>query len=158
MSEHSVTHATFVIERTFDAASPARVFAAFADPTIKARWFTGPEAWGRDEHQFDFRVGGREISRGGPPDGQLITYDAVYQDIVPNERIISTYAMQVGETRISVSVHTIELEPEGSGTHLTLTEQGAYLDSFDNVGEREHGSRELMDALAAELQRQTSAV
>ena len=31
MTERSVTHATFVIERTYDA-TPARVFAAWADP------------------------------------------------------------------------------------------------------------------------------
>ncbi len=40
----SVHHATFVIERILDA-TPARVFAAWADPVAKARWFVGPEEW-----------------------------------------------------------------------------------------------------------------
>ena len=65
MTERSVKHATFVIERTYDA-SPARVFAAFADPEIKKRWFGAPDEWAPDEQELDFRVGGREISRGGP--------------------------------------------------------------------------------------------
>ena len=42
MTERSVTHATFVIERTYHA-SPARVFNAFADQAAKARWFAGPD-------------------------------------------------------------------------------------------------------------------
>jgi uncharacterized protein YndB with AHSA1/START domain len=44
MTNRSVTHATFVIERTYEA-TPARVFAAWADPKAKARWFVGPDAW-----------------------------------------------------------------------------------------------------------------
>ena len=58
----SVTHATFVIERVYDA-SPSMVFGAFADPKAKARWFNGPEEWGPDEQMLDFRIGGRETSR-----------------------------------------------------------------------------------------------
>ena len=61
MTERSVTHGTFVIERTYPA-SPARVFAAFADPAIKDRWFGGPEEWDRGEGEMDFRVGGREVT------------------------------------------------------------------------------------------------
>ena len=64
MTDRSVTHSTFVVERSYDA-SPARVFAAWADPKAKARWFAGPEEWGPDEFELDFRVGGREVSRGG---------------------------------------------------------------------------------------------
>jgi uncharacterized protein YndB with AHSA1/START domain len=44
MTERSVTHATFVIERTYDA-SPSRVFAAFADPAIHDRWFVKSDGW-----------------------------------------------------------------------------------------------------------------
>ena len=114
MSDRSVTHATFVVERTYDAA-PARVFAAWADPTAKARWFKSPEEWGPDEFDLDFRVGGRERNRGGPKGGPVFTYDARYQDIVADERIVYTYDMHRGETRISVSLATVELKPEGTG-------------------------------------------
>jgi uncharacterized protein YndB with AHSA1/START domain len=54
----SVEHATFVIERTYDAA-PARVFAAWADPAAKARWF-GPPEKPKGSYTLDFRVGGSE--------------------------------------------------------------------------------------------------
>lgn len=42
MTTSPASHAGFVIERVFDAA-PAQVFAAFADPAAKARWFGAPE-------------------------------------------------------------------------------------------------------------------
>jgi uncharacterized protein YndB with AHSA1/START domain len=155
MTARSVTHATFVVERTYDA-SPARVFAAFADPAAKARWFAGPEEWGPAEHELDFRVGGREISRGGPKGGPVFTYEARYQDIVPNERIVSTYDMCMDETRISVSLATVELKSEGAGTRLVYTEQAAFLDGHDAPDQRQHGTGELLDALGTELGRRSA--
>jgi uncharacterized protein YndB with AHSA1/START domain len=80
MTQRSVTHATFVVERTYQA-SPARVFAAWADPAAKARWFGAPEE-GTSEFELDFQVGGREINRGTGPDGQAYSFEARYQDIV----------------------------------------------------------------------------
>jgi len=149
--EPSVTHATFVIERTYPV-SPARVFAAFADPAIKARWF-GADTVSTVEYTLDFRVGGREISRGTQSDGHTYAYDALLQDIVPNARIVSTYEMHLDDARISVSVATVELKPEDAATRLVFTEQGAYLDGLDTPQQREHGTRELLEALGAELQR-----
>jgi len=150
MTKRSVTHATFTIERTYDA-SPAKVFNAFADPAAKARWFGGPPDWDRLESTMDFRVGGRETSRGGPKGGTVHSFDALYQDIVPNERIVFTYDLHLDDKRISVSLTTIELKPAGGGTKLTFTEQGAFLDGFDDPSVREHGTRELLDALGAAL-------
>jgi uncharacterized protein YndB with AHSA1/START domain len=151
MSERSVTHSTFVVERTYDA-SPDRVFAAWAQPTAKARWFGVPDDTG--EYELDFQIGGREVSRGSAPDGQVYTYDARYQDIVPDERIVYTYDMHRGETRISVSLATVELRPEGDGTLLIFTEQGAFLDGQDTPDLREQGTGSLLDALGADLQRE----
>ena len=153
MSTRSVTHDTFVIERTYPA-SPARVFAAWADPAIKSRWFGGPDEWGPSEFDLDFQIGGREISRGGPVGGPVHAYDARYYDIVPNERIVYAYDMHIDATRISVSVATVELKPAGAGTRLIFTEQGAYLDGHDTSAERKHGTGELLDALGAELRRE----
>lgn len=150
MTERSVTHATFSIERTYPA-SPSRVFRAFADPAEKARWFNGPEEWGPDEHEIDFRVGGRERSSGGPKGGPVHTFNAIYQDIVPDQRLVYSYDMDLDGRRISVSLATIEFRPEGNGTRLVLTEQGAFLDGWDNVADREHGTGEVLDALGRYL-------
>jgi uncharacterized protein YndB with AHSA1/START domain len=150
MTERSVTHATIVVERTYDA-SPARVFAAWADPAVKVRWFAGPDEWGSGDFELDFQVGGRERNSGGPPGGPVHRYDAIYQDIVPDQRIILTYDLYLDETRISVSLATVELKPAAAGTHLIYTEQGAYLDGHDVPDLREQGMGRLLDALGAEL-------
>jgi uncharacterized protein YndB with AHSA1/START domain len=147
--QQSTTHATFVIERTYNAP-PARVFAAWADPEAKRSWFSSPNV---DEvkHELDFRVGGREINRGGPPGGPLYTYEADYRDIVADQRIVYAYDMFMDDTRISVSVATVEFAPESGGTRLRFTEQGAFLDGLDTPAQREHGTSSLLDKLEAAL-------
>jgi len=47
----------------------------------------------------------------------------------------------------------VEFQPQGAGTRLVYTEQGAFLDGYDTSAEREHGTGELLDALGAELRR-----
>lgn len=144
----SVAHATFVVERTYDAA-PSRVFAAWSEPEAKARWFGGSDG----EFELDFRVGGREFSRGGPPDGPVYTFDGRYQDIVSDERIVYAYEMQLDDRRISVSLATVEFKPASGGTNLVFTEQGAFLDGLDSPEQREEGTGSLLDALGEELRR-----
>ena len=147
MTANAIVHASFTIERSY-AASPARVFAAFSDPAQKRRWFAEGEGWEVEQFDVDFRVSGHERSRfrfqGGPP----ITNDSVYQVIQPNERIILAYAMTVDGAPISGSLLTMEFVPEGSGTRIVLTEQGAYLDGKDAPIHREEGSRQLFESLA----------
>jgi uncharacterized protein YndB with AHSA1/START domain len=147
MTERSVTHATFSLERVYEA-STARVFAAWADPDAKARWFAGPAG----EHELDFRVGGREVARGSH-DGAVLTFESRYQDIVPGERIVYASALRVGEDVATVSVTTVEFTPAGDGTRLLLTEHGAFLDGREQPAWRERGTRDQLAALDAELVR-----
>lgn len=149
MSERSVEHATFAVEHTYPA-SPSRVFAAWADPDAKARWFGNPDS-GVEEYELDFRVGGREFNRG-VVEGSAYTYEARYQDIVAGERIVYAYDMHLGDQRISVSLGTVELSPDGEGTRLSYTEQGAFLDGLDSAAERQSGTGQLLDALGKYLE------
>jgi uncharacterized protein YndB with AHSA1/START domain len=147
MSERSVEHATFVVERAYDAP-PDRVFAAWSDPRAKSRWFDGSEG----EFELDFRVGGWERGRGTAPDGREYTFQALYQDIVPGRRIVYTYDMLLDGTRISVSVATAEFRPERDGTRLVFTEQGAFLDGHEMPARREQGMGSLLASLGEWLQ------
>jgi uncharacterized protein YndB with AHSA1/START domain len=147
MSQRSATHATFVIERTYDAA-PARVFAAWADKNAKGQWFGPPDS--DADHELDFRVGGREHFAASV-NGALYAYDALYEDIVADERIVYTYNMHREGTRMSVSVSTVELLAAGEGTHLRYTEQGVFLDGIDTPQAREHGTAEILDKLGQAL-------
>lgn len=146
MTQRSATPATFIIERTYKAA-PARVFQAFADPEQKKKWFGGPPDWD-PVCTYDFREGGAETSVGGPKGAPPHSFACRYHDIVPDQRIVYAYEMKLGDVRISVSLSTIELKAVGDGTQLTLTEQGVYLDGYDDAGQREHGTRWLFDQLA----------
>jgi uncharacterized protein YndB with AHSA1/START domain len=150
MTERSTTHGTFAIERVYDA-SPARVFKAWADPAIKARWFVGPTDWMLLERSIDFRVGGKERLSGRKGSGVVSSFDAVYHDIVPDRRIIYCYDMRLDDVHISASLATVELARAGSGTRLTFTEQAAFLDGYDDSGGRERGTRLLLEQLGKEL-------
>jgi uncharacterized protein YndB with AHSA1/START domain len=145
MSDRSVVHATFVIERTYEA-SPAHVFGAWADPAAKASWF-GPKSLPHEHRELDFRVGGRERFAVTAPDGATYLFDSRYAEIVPDRRIVHAYDMYRDDTCISVSVATIEFEPDGAATKLIFTEQGAFLDGHDTPAEREHGTGELLASL-----------
>jgi uncharacterized protein YndB with AHSA1/START domain len=150
MTLSTTAHDTFVIERTYDVPV-SQVFRAWADPELKARWFAGSaEALGTG-YELDFRVGGREVNRGGPPGGPVYLYESRFKDIVPDERIVYTYEMYADEVRLSVSVATIEFRGEQSTTRLVLTEQGVFLDDRDTVAQREEGTRSILESLAASL-------
>src|SRR3546814_20105417 len=59
--------------------------------------------------------------------------------------------MTVGGNRISVSQATMQFEPAGGGTRLVFTEQDAFLDGYDDAGQREAGMGEPLEPLAGEL-------
>jgi uncharacterized protein YndB with AHSA1/START domain len=120
------------------------VFDAWADPAAKAKWFGPPE---KGEYSLEFRVGGREHMVAQAGDGSTFSFDSVYQDIVPGQRIIHAYDMHHNDVRISVSLATVEIETHGEGSRLTLTEYGVYLDGHDTPEQREHGTNAMIGAL-----------
>ena len=156
MSEPSVIHSTFVIERSFPVP-PEQVFAALADPAKKRRWFAETDGIQVREFEMDFRVGGTEHSRfkigEGPHQGTACANDTTYQDIVPNHRVVIAYTMTLGEYRMSASLATFELLPTAKGTDLIFTEQGAYFEHSDGPQMRQDGWRSILEKLAKELAR-----
>jgi len=148
----SVAYGQFSLARTYDAPVE-RVWRALSDPQAKARWFGGTAGeWSEIERAMDFSVGGAERVTGRWKNGVVSSFDAVYHDIVPETRIVYSYAMHLNEAKISVSLATMELEREGPGrTTLKVTEQGAFLDGYDDDGSRERGTAFLLDKLGASL-------
>ena len=151
MTDRSLTHGSFTLERTYDAP-PSLVFHAFADEQAKRTWFGGPPEWDHLGYTMDFREGGQETDVGGPKGGWVSSFTATYHDIVPNERIVYTYEMSLDDKRISVSVASFELHAVGAGTRLVMTEHGMYLDGYDDAGKREEGSGDLLGTALETMQ------
>ncbi|MDX8037163.1 SRPBCC family protein, partial [Lentzea sp. BCCO 10_0856] len=146
----SIKHASFTIERTY-AASIDKVWQAWADQASKAKWFVSPDAWESNGHTLDFRENGTESVAGTAPDGTVHTYNALYQDIQPNQRIVSTYTMHANDKRTSVSLATVEFDQQDDKTTITVTEHGAFFDGLDRPEWREQGTNALLDALGKSL-------
>jgi uncharacterized protein YndB with AHSA1/START domain len=159
MTQQSVVHSTFTIERDYPA-SPSRIFAAFADPATKRRWFADPRSE-VTEFTMDFRVGGRETTRfvlqggpeGAPAKGTEIRNETTYHDIVTDRRIVLAYTMAIADRRVSASLATFELRPSPLGAKLLFTEQGAFFEGADGPKGRERGWRELLSQLDGELRK-----
>ena len=153
MTTRSAQNGTIRLEGRYKA-SPARVFAAWAEPKARAKWDV-PGRWVIAEQTFDFREGGREVKRFGPKGDPRLVADTLYLDIVPQRRIVFSYSMTSRGTPISVSLTTIELSTSpssgGRDTHLLLTEQIVFLDGNDNTANREEGLASMLDKIGETL-------
>jgi len=67
------------------AATPARVYAAFADPAVLARWW-GPDGFRNTIHAFDLREGGLWRMTMHGPDGTDYPNEARFMELKPGER------------------------------------------------------------------------
>ncbi|GAB3460323.1 hypothetical protein GCM10027321_19640 [Massilia terrae] len=147
----NIVHGSFRIERHFNAPRE-RVWQAFADRAAKDKWFSGGKGYTSIKREMDVRPGGREIAQGRWDSGMVSSFDAVYFDVLPNERLVYSYEMHLDERKISVSLATIELRGDGATTTVVVNEHGAFLDGYDDAGSRERGTRSLLDAIAASLE------
>lgn len=155
MTNQPVLHGSFTVSRHI-AAPLDSIFAAFSDLSIRQRWFRIPGKPGTDHHELDFRVGGVEILRGrfaASDELQHIEHRAWFLDIIDHERIVYTYELLLDGRRRSVSLVSIQLTPDASGTLIKLTEQFAFLmytaDGHDDMAERKGGTHFQLNALSA---------
>lgn len=152
----AITHETFTLKKII-AAPPARVFAAWADPEQKRKWFVedDSENWETLDYTMDFRVGGREYGRfvllaKTPAEGEHVN-ETVFLDIAPDQRIVFAYTMALNGRIHSASLATVRFTEAGTGTRVSYTEQGAFYDKGDGVAGRKAGWMSILNALAAYL-------
>jgi len=156
MAETGTVHSTFVIEHNYPQ-NPQRVYAAFAEPARKRRWYVEGDHE-IQEFEMEFRVGGSErlhyrFKEGHPIAGSEIANESTYQDIVPEKRIVMASKMSLNGKTILVMLATLEFLPADTGTALILTHQGAYLDWPDGPKMLDAGWRALFDRLEKEVAR-----
>ena len=155
MEQPKAVHSTFVVERSFPKP-PETVFEAFADANKARRRYAEGEGHKVEEFTSDFRVGGRQTLRyklgpQTPVAGMTIHNHTQFQEIQPNQRIVTATAMDLEQTRILASLVTVELTPNGTGTDLVLTSQGVYFTSGLTPAMIEAGWKGLIDRLGGEL-------
>lgn len=146
-----IVHHTFVIEKTYPHAV-TKVYAAFADPATKARWFAPGHPQPGATFECDFRLGGQErltsvMGDNTPFPGAILSSQALYLDIVADRRIVMGSNMMMNGTPFSGSLVSFEFEAAGDGTRLTCTHQGAFFENADGPQMREDGWRHLLDRL-----------
>jgi uncharacterized protein YndB with AHSA1/START domain len=100
-------------------APPEKVYAAWTDPQKLIHWF-GPHDVkpGTFSAEIDLRIGGRfRISFTGGT-GEYHEVGGTYRDVVPNARLVFSWAWHSTPERESLV--TVTLKPDGEGTSLTL--------------------------------------
>lgn len=148
----TVTNAAFTIDRVLNA-TPERVFAAYKSLEAKSAWFKAPSDIETLDRELDFRVGGKERFHARWPSGLVTDFQAVYHDIVENERIVLVYDLFHNGDKLSVSLQTLELKVEGTRTRLLHTEQASYFSGgMEAVRGREHGTAWHVDNLVAVIE------
>ena len=99
-------------------ASPERVWHACTDAQALKQWMAPSDAFTNLLTETDVRVGGRYHIIMKSPDGEEHDVSGVYREVVPNRKLVYTWAWKSTPERVSLV--TIELRPAGTGTELTL--------------------------------------
>jgi uncharacterized protein YndB with AHSA1/START domain len=119
MATATATKPSLTIKRRFKAP-PAKVFAAFADPE-KVKGWMGPGEMKAVHAETDTRSGGRYRWVMQAPSGEQHDVSGVYREVIPNEKLVFTWAWK--DTPERESIVTVLLKPDGDGTLLTLTHE-----------------------------------
>jgi uncharacterized protein YndB with AHSA1/START domain len=152
----TTSHHTVVVKRILDA-TPARVFAAFADNDALRRWYVpGDGSWSSKIIRHEFKVGGGHLMTFGPAGETQYTEDCRYEDIIDGQRICYVMTVLRDKERLTTSMVTVEIAGQGKHTALTVTDQLVILVDEDTAEGRARGWGDTLDKLPAELARQAA--
>lgn len=127
------------------AATPERVFDAFVNPEILAKWW-GPERCTAEEISLDVREGGRWRTLILGPDGTRYPVSGAYRVIDRPDRLVMSWAWEEEDgSRGNESEVEISFTAAGSGTHLTLVHRN--LGSAEAVASHRAGWQETLNDL-----------
>jgi uncharacterized protein YndB with AHSA1/START domain len=146
----TIAHATIVMERTY-AASPQRVFNAWADVEARKRWGSPAENIRIEYEEADFREGGRDISRCIEPGNEDYLAQVSYIDIKRDRRIAFVEDISHGKRRVSAALVSVEFTAKGGATQLVLTLQIASFDGAAMEQGYQFGWNTALDNLAKEF-------
>ncbi|HRH93557.1 MAG TPA: SRPBCC family protein [Candidatus Peribacteria bacterium] len=104
-----------------------RVWSAFENAATLERWW-GPEGFTNTIKTFEFRPGGTWNLVMHGPNGMNFENTSVFEEIVPNERIVYKHLDPVHVFRM-----TIALDPKGQNTQMTWTMTFESAEEFEKV-------------------------
>ena len=112
-----------------------KVWRAWTDPQALKAWFGPEEIVSVPIAEVDLRVGGRFRVTMLAADGQTHDVSGVYQELVPNRKLVFSWAWRSTPERESRV--TVRIEPDGNGCELVLMHE----QFFDEVARdgHEHG-------------------
>jgi uncharacterized protein YndB with AHSA1/START domain len=142
-------HATINMQG-FYTAPVERVFSEFADPVARARW-SAPSNDALVYDAAEFREGGHDVFRCGPPNDLKFRGETTYQAIIPNKCVISTEILSEGGRRLVVALNTLNFETTGEGTTLKVTVQLVSFVGAGMVEGYESGNRSALEGLTRHL-------
>jgi uncharacterized protein YndB with AHSA1/START domain len=139
---------SLTLKRRLNAA-PEKVYAAWTEPAKIAKWF-GPDSGAVERAETDLRVGGRYAVVFRTEDGEEHHVSGIYREVVPNEKLVFTWAWRSTPERESLV--TVLIRPDGDGTSLTLTHERF----FDEAARDRHeygwtGSLDKLELIAPTL-------
>jgi len=137
------TRPSLTIKRRIKA-SPAKVYGAWTDPEKIMHWFGPHETMaGSVRAELDVRVGGRFRASFDTADGEHHQVGGVYREVVPDERLVFSWAWHSTPERESLV--TLTFKPDGDGTMFTLLHE-QFFDQAARDG-HEHGWTGTVDKL-----------
>lgn len=111
------------------AASPERVFDAWLDPELAAKWLFATPDGVMERCEIDARVGGRfriDERRGD----ETATHEGEYVEIDRPNRLVFDFWTSFSEERTRI---TVTIVPDGDGASITLTHEGVWADYEDQT-------------------------
>ena len=109
------------IVRTFDAG-PEVVYRAWTDPEVMGKWFA-PQEMTTPIAEVDLKVGGKYRIGMKSPGGELYVATGVYQEIVPNEKLVFTWRWESESSYISDTLVTVEFKKSNEHTKFVFTHE-----------------------------------
>jgi uncharacterized protein YndB with AHSA1/START domain len=135
------------------AATPQRVFAAFAEARLVSRWLTPSPDISLTLLQFDFREGGAYRFAYGLPDERTVIVGGSYRAIEPPSRIVFSWIIEPPDEHAGIeSVVTVTIIPDGTGSELVIRHER--LARPDAVARHASGWRGAVDRLAATFEQE----
>ena len=110
-----------VVTHRYDAA-PERVFDAFLDVSIARRFLFATATGEMIVAEVDPRVGGRYIFTERRPDMGDVMHTGQYIEIDRPRRLVFTFGVPKFDPGFTTV--TVEIQPDGDGCMLTLTNEG----------------------------------